>query len=180
MSRKVETDFEFDKDKFAKLLQKAKGELMLKSFAEKCDVSVGYMCKCFNAKLNHPLTPATLKKISIYSEEQGVSYRELLNACGYEADKYIAKYDSEIIKNADLIKFKTMTIAELGISILNKLHKEKNKDAAVTIINITENSTHDFASIGNFIVERYDEEQYVDVISILQSEGKIMAITKNH
>ena len=62
MSRKVETDFEFDKDKFAKLLQKAKGELMLKSFAEKCDVSVGYMCKCFNAKLNHPLTPATLKK----------------------------------------------------------------------------------------------------------------------
>ena len=40
MSRKVETDFEFDKDKFAKLLQKAKGELMLKSFAEKCDVSV--------------------------------------------------------------------------------------------------------------------------------------------
>ena len=33
MSRKVETDFEFDKDKFAKLLQKAKGELMLKSFA---------------------------------------------------------------------------------------------------------------------------------------------------
>ena len=180
MSRKVETDFEFDKDKFAKLLQKAKGELMLKSFAEKCDVSVGYMCKCFNAKLNHPLTPATLKKISIYSEEQGVSYRELLNACGYEADKYIAKYDSEIIKNADLIKFKTMTIAELGISILNKLHKEKNKDAAVTIINITENSIHDFASIGNFIVERYDEEQYVDVISILQSEGKIMAITKNH
>ena len=171
MSRKVETDFEFDKDKFAKLLQKAKGELMLKSFAEKCDVSVGYMCKCFNAKLNHPLTPATLKKISIYSEEQGVSYRELLNACGYEA---------EIIKNADLIKFKTMTIAELGISILNKLHKEKNKDAAVTIINITENSIHDFASIGNFIVERYDEEQYVDVISILQSEGKIMAITKNH
>ena len=97
-----------------------------------------------------------------------------------EADKYIAKYDSEIIKNADLIKFKTMTIAELGISILNKLHKEKNKDAAVTIINITENSIHDFASIGNFIVERYDEEQYVDVISILQSEGKIMAITKNH
>ena len=175
----METDFEFDKDKFAKLLQKAKGELMLKSFAEKCDVSVGYMCKCFNAKLNHPLTPATLKKISIYSEEQGVSYRELLNACGYEADKYIAKYDSEIIKNADLIKFKTMTIAELGISILNKLHKEKNKDAAVTIINITENSIHDFASIGNFIVERYDEEQYVDVISILQSEGKIMAITKN-
>ena len=170
----METDFEFDKDKFAKLLQKAKGELMLKSFAEKCDVSVGYMCKCFNAKLNHPLTPATLKKISIYSEEQGVSYRELLNACGYEADKYIAKYD------ADLIKFKTMTIAELGISILNKLHKEKNKDAAVTIINITENSIHDFASIGNFIVERYDEEQYVDVISILQSEGKIMAITKNH
>ena len=96
MSRKVETDFEFDKDKFAKLLQKAKGELMLKSFAEKCDVSVGYMCKCFNAKLNHPLTPATLKKISIYSEEQGVSYRELLNACGYEADKYIAKYLSLI------------------------------------------------------------------------------------
>lgn len=180
MSRKVETDFEFDKDKFAKLLQKAKGELMLKSFAEKCDVSVGYMCKCFNAKLNHPLTPATLKKISIYSEEQGVSYRELLNACGYEADKYIAKYDSEIIKNTDLIKFKTMTIAELGISILNKLHKEKNKDAAVTIINITENSIHDFASIGNFIVEKYDEEQYVDVISILQSEEKIMAITKNH
>ena len=97
----------------------------------------------------------------------------------FDKDKF-AKYDSKIIKNADLIKFKTITIAELGISILNKLHKEKNKDAAVTIINITENSIHDFASIGNFIVERYDEEQYVDVISILQSEGKIMAITKNH
>lgn len=70
MSRKVETDFEFDKDKFAKLLQKAKGELMLKSFAEKCDVSVGYMCKCFNAKLNHPLTPATLKKFQFIQKSK--------------------------------------------------------------------------------------------------------------
>ncbi len=180
MSRAVKQDFEFDKVKFAELLHKAKGELMLKSFAEKCDVSVSYMCKYFNAKLNHPLTPVTLKKISIYSEKQGVSYRELLNACGYEADKYIAKYDSKIIKDADLIKFKTMTMAELGISILHDLHKEKNKDAVVTIINITENSMHDFASVEKFLVEKYDEEQYVDVISVMKSEGKIVIITKNH
>ena len=102
MSRKVETDFEFDKDKFAKLLQKAKGELMLKSFAEKCDVSVGYMCKCFNAKLNHPLTPATLKKISIYSEEQGVSYRELLFIVCFFCAFFILR--KEINKNVTNIK----------------------------------------------------------------------------
>lgn len=83
-------------------------------------------------------------------------------------------------KSTIQIKVKTMTIAELGILLLHDLHKEKNKDAVVTIINITENSIHDFASVEKFLVKKYDEEQYVDVISILQSEGKIMAITKNH
>ena len=183
MRRSVQPDFEFDKDKFAELLQKAKGLLSLNDFAGNCDVSVSYMCKYLKTKFNNPPTPNTLSKISLFTETQGVSYEDLLSAAGYSVDKYREKkHNINTIKNKSTIqiKFKTMTIAELGISILNKLHKEKNKDAAVTIINITENSIHDFASIGNFIVERYDEEQYVDVISILQSEGKIMAITKNH
>lgn len=175
MRRTVKPDFEFDKVKFAELLQKAKGTLSLNSFAENCNVSVSYMCKYLKAKFNDPPTPSTLKKISIYSETQGVSYEKLLNASGYEADKYV-----QGIKNVGLIKFKTMTMAELGILILHDLNKEKNKDAVVTIINITENSMHDFASVEKFLVEKYDEEQYVDVISIIKSKGKIVVITKNH
>ena len=88
MRRSVQPDFEFDKDKFAELLQKAKGLLSLNDFAGNCDVSVSYMCKYLKTKFNNPPTPNTLSKISLFTETQGVSYEDLLSAAGYSVDKY--------------------------------------------------------------------------------------------
>ena len=106
-----------------------------------------------------------------------------------ETKNHISLFENNIKNNELMLKRidnEIQSIKDKNIERENSIEKqkaeieEKNKDAAVTIINITENSIHDFASVEKFLVEKYDEEQYVDVISILQSEEKIMAITKNH
>lgn len=179
MSRKVETDYEFDKIKFAELLEKAKGSLSLKIFAEKCNLSVSYMCKYIKARLDYAPTPSTLSKISLFTETQGVSYGDLLSAAGYSIDKYREKKNNmNMIRDVDTIKIKTMTMAELGMLIIHDIHKKKNKDVAISLINVTEDSIYDFSSAEKFLVEKYNEECFVDVISIIHSEQKITVIIK--
>lgn len=88
MSRAVKPDFEFDKKKFTELLIKAQGGLNLTDYASECGVSLAYMCKYLKGKFDKAPTPSTIRKISRFTETNGVTEEELLEAAGYSVAKY--------------------------------------------------------------------------------------------
>lgn len=88
MSRAVQPDFEFDKEKFTELLIKAQGRLTLTDYANECGVSLAYMCKYLKGKFDKAPTPSTIKKIARFTETNGITEEELLEAAGYSVAKY--------------------------------------------------------------------------------------------
>lgn len=109
MSRAVPTDFEFNKELFADLLKKAKQDLPLNTFAKKCGISVSYLCKYLRGRLDNAPTPNTLKKISAYTEQYGVTFEDLLTAAGYTASKYL---------DIPPIESKTISLEKLAIATI--------------------------------------------------------------
>ena len=89
MSRTVPTDFNFNKELFTELLNRGQGDLSLNEYADKCGLSVSYMCKYLNGKIDRPPVPTTIKRIAQYTEDNGVTAHDLLNAAGYIPEKYL-------------------------------------------------------------------------------------------
>lgn len=86
MKRSVEPDFKFDKDKFGEALMAAIGTRTIAQFSKDAEISYAYLSKYKNLREDKTPTPQTLKKIALVS--QGPSYKELLEAAGYDSDKY--------------------------------------------------------------------------------------------
>ena len=86
MKRSVEPDFKFDKDKFGEALMAAIGTRTVAQFSKDADISYAYLSKYKTLREDKTPTPQTLKKIALVS--QGPSYKELLEAAGYDSDKY--------------------------------------------------------------------------------------------
>lgn len=89
MSRTVPTDFDFNKELFTELLNRGQGDLSLNEYADKCGLSVSYMCKYLNGKIDRPPVPPTIKRIAQYTDDNGVTSYDLLNAAGYIPEKYL-------------------------------------------------------------------------------------------
>lgn len=86
MKRSVEPDFKFDKDKFGEALMAAIGTRTVAQFSKDAEISYAYLSKYKNLREDKTPTPQTLKKIALVS--QGPSYKELLEAAGYDSEKY--------------------------------------------------------------------------------------------
>lgn len=86
MKRSVEPDYKFDKDKFGEALMAAIGTRTVAQFSKDAGISYAYLSKYKNLREDKTPTPQTLKKIALVS--QGPSYKELLEAAGYDSDKY--------------------------------------------------------------------------------------------
>lgn len=93
MRRNIETDFEFNKEDFAKVLKSAIGARSYSAFAKEADLSFGYISKYMNLKADNAPTLATIKKMAKVSE--GATYEELLLAGGYDPIKYISEEEIE-------------------------------------------------------------------------------------
>lgn len=109
MSRAVRPDFEFNKERFTELLIKARGQLTLTDYANKCGVSLSYMCKYLKGKFDKAPTPSTIKKIARFTETNGITEEELLEAAGYSVAKYS---DSNTARNF-AIRFEKLGIATI-------------------------------------------------------------------
>ena len=86
MRRKELTDYPFNKEMFREVIIKARGDRSQATFCEECGLSYAYMNRYANAKNEDAPTISTLKKIALAT--RAVSYEELLNAAGYNAEKY--------------------------------------------------------------------------------------------
>lgn len=85
MRRNVDPDYEFDKDRFAEVLKAAIGDRSYSAFGKEADISFGYISKFINKKCDVSPTVQTLKKMAKVAK---VTYSELLEAAGYDSNKY--------------------------------------------------------------------------------------------
>lgn len=85
MRRNVDPDYEFDKDRFAEVLKAAIGDRSYSAFGKEADISFGYISKYINKKCDVSPTVQTLKKMANVAK---VTYAELLEAAGYDSNKY--------------------------------------------------------------------------------------------
>ena len=85
MRRNVDPDYEFDKDRFAEVLKAAIGDRSYSAFGKEADISFGYISKYINRKSDVSPTVQTLKKMAKVAK---VTYAELLEAAGYDSNKY--------------------------------------------------------------------------------------------
>jgi transcriptional regulator with XRE-family HTH domain len=74
----------FDKEKFADLLDKAKGDRSINKYAEECDISAAHISRFLRQMINTPPTPETISKLSSKAYNS-VSYRDLMEAAGHIA-----------------------------------------------------------------------------------------------
>ena len=86
MKRNIDPDFAFDKVHFAEVLKIAIGNRSIAEFARIADVSTGYLSRYVNQKVDVAPTLTTMKKLGKASI--GVTYLELLQAAGYDSEKY--------------------------------------------------------------------------------------------
>ncbi|SCY26618.1 hypothetical protein [Alkaliphilus peptidifermentans] len=72
----------FDKEKFAELLDKAKGGRSINKYAEECDISAAHISRFLRLMIETPPTPETISKLSSKAYND-VSYRDLMAAAGH-------------------------------------------------------------------------------------------------
>lgn len=87
MRRSVDPDFDFDKKKYAEVLRRAIGDRSIATFSKDVGISTGYVSRYLNLKCDVTPTIATIKKIA--NATKMVTYAELLEAAGYDSEKYL-------------------------------------------------------------------------------------------
>lgn len=87
MRRSVNPDFDFDKEKYAEVLRRAIGDRSIATFSKDVGISTGYVSRYLNLKCDVTPTIATIKKIA--NATKMVNYAELLEAAGYDSEKYL-------------------------------------------------------------------------------------------
>ncbi|MED3732517.1 XRE family transcriptional regulator [Geobacillus sp. FSL K6-0789] len=75
----------FDKQKFAELLEKAKGNRSINHYAQKSGVTSAHISRLLRCLLDSPPTPQTIKKLADHAHN-GVTYKDLMEAAGYIDD----------------------------------------------------------------------------------------------
>lgn len=105
MRRNVDPDYEFDKDRFAEVLKAAIGDRSYSAFGKEADISFGYISKYINKKCDVSPTVQTLKKMAKVAK---VSYAELLEAAGYDSNKYDEDDVSATMVNNDWSPMNTL------------------------------------------------------------------------
>lgn len=72
----------FDKDSFARLLEKAKGVRSINKYAEDSEVSAAHISRFLRMILDTPPSPETIAKLAAKAYNE-VSYRDLMTAAGH-------------------------------------------------------------------------------------------------
>ena len=114
MSKAVKLDHNFDIDRFTDLLMKAQGRRSQTEFAKDCGLSVAYVCKYINKKFVKAPIPSTIKKIAAHAAG-GVTYSELLEAAGYDSNKFsiddVSDTSSSVVLEYEKLALATITTA---------------------------------------------------------------------
>ncbi|SNU09761.1 Helix-turn-helix [Lachnospiraceae bacterium] len=113
MSKAVNPDFEFNKEEFSELLEKAKGGRSQNEFARDCGISPAYLNRYIKKKVEKPPIPSTINKIAKASVNN-IAYKDFLFAAGYDIGKYPESYPNINKDKLDPIKDRLVYLAILN------------------------------------------------------------------
>lgn len=85
----------FNKEAFANLLDKAKGDRSINQYANETGVSAAHISRFLRQMIDSPPTPETISKFSKYAAN-GVTYRDLMIAAGYISEESAKDIESPI------------------------------------------------------------------------------------
>ena len=95
MGRSVKTDHDFDHEQVLQLLKRAQGSNRSQAaFAKAIGINNNYLCQYMKGNIKRPLTPETILKIAGAAED-GVTPAELLDASGFDPEKYAPTFPDE-------------------------------------------------------------------------------------
>ncbi|EOC99343.1 hypothetical protein [Caldisalinibacter kiritimatiensis] len=89
----MDTEKVFNKESFALLLDKAKGDRSINQYANETGVSAAHISRFLREMIDSPPTPETISKFAKYAAN-GVSYRDLMIAAGYISEDSMKNEDS--------------------------------------------------------------------------------------
>ncbi len=95
----------FNKERFAELLNKAKGDRSINKYAEETDVSAAHISRFLRNMIDAPPTPETISKFSSKAYNE-VSYRDLMVAAGHISIR--EQSDSGDDENEEIIERNTI------------------------------------------------------------------------
>lgn len=72
----------FDKEKFAELLDRAKGDRSINKYAEESGISAAHISRFLRKLISNPPTPETITKLSLKAHNN-ISYRDFMVAAGH-------------------------------------------------------------------------------------------------
>lgn len=83
----------FNKEEFAALLEKAKGDRSINQYANETGVSAAHISRFLRQMIDSPSTPETISKFAKFAAN-GVSYWELMIAAGHISERAPEGLDS--------------------------------------------------------------------------------------
>ncbi len=117
MSRAVKTDYQFNKDEFARLLRFALGTLSYDDFASKAGISKATVSQYIRSNRDTPPTPQIIKKI-VDASDGRILYKDILFIAGYSPEKYIMNENTDGVSPYEL-PLLTMHASSPSEKILN-------------------------------------------------------------
>lgn len=125
----------FDKEKFAELLDKAKGSRSINKYAEEADISAAHISRFLRRMIDTPPTPETISKLSSKAYND-VSYRDFMEAAGYiEIDSNVEPIDLENNNNLDVRDYQQRMGRISRVSPLERRqHLEETENKYIQII----------------------------------------------
>jgi hypothetical protein len=108
----------FDKEKFALLLIKARGERSINQYALHSGVTSAHISRLSRALLDSPPTPQTIGKLA-KSAYNGVTYEDFMDAAGYIPDAY-----SDATFKYDEVQKEILIAKESGVEINHETAQE--------------------------------------------------------
>ena len=119
MDKKNRADFPANMEELNKLFLKAKGNLSRAEMVERTGLSTALVSRMINGRLVTPPVPSSLKKIANGSVNHCVSYKELLEAAGYEPEKYISAKELEEVQDKKFTTIAHLATATMSLHLTN-------------------------------------------------------------
>ncbi|MED4447556.1 MAG: hypothetical protein ACQEW2_12365 [Bacillota bacterium] len=92
---------QFNKEEFANLLERAKGERSINQFANETGVSAAHISRFLRQMIASPPTPETISKFAAKAYNE-VTYQDLMVAAGHLARKDDSDENREVVKDSPL------------------------------------------------------------------------------
>ncbi len=108
----------FDKEAFANLLDRAKGDRSINQFADDTDVSAPHISRFLRQMIDAPPTPETISKFA-KKAYNGVTYKDFMIAAGHISEDSSGEEDSPINRRSESIRMEQELFQVIMLDLMN-------------------------------------------------------------